>query len=137
MKDTPAMKDLVFHLVLVEEATLDKTAKGKTKRLAKRNTLKVREPESITAEFTPRVKLDHPNFKIENLTSRIDNAPRNALLVFVTGLLMFDSEHFLGRTLMRVNDWEIHPVLKMEFCETGNDCNASSDAGWKTLDDLP
>ena len=46
----------------------------------------------------------------------------------VTGLLMFDSEHFLGRPLERVNDWEIHPVLKLEFCEIGNDC-----AGYRQL----
>jgi hypothetical protein len=25
--------------------------------------------------------------------------------------------------------------MKLEFCETGNDCKAGSDAGWKSLDD--
>ena len=50
---------------------------------------------------------------------------------------MFDSEHFIGLHLVRINNWEIHPVLKLEFCETGNDCTAGNDAGWKSLDDLP
>jgi hypothetical protein len=117
--------------VLVEKETLD--LEGTTDK----KTLALREPDSITAEFTPRVRLDHPNFVIANLTSRITNAPKHALLVRVTGLLMFDSEHFLGRALVRVNDWEIHPVLNLEFCETGNNCTVNSDAGWKSLDDLP
>jgi hypothetical protein len=137
------------HLVLVEEETLaitrratkakpsTATKKAVKARTARQNTLDAREKQSITAEFTPRVKLDHPNFKRENLTKRIDKAPKNALLVRVTGLLMFDSEHFLGKALHRVNNWEIHPVFKFEFCETGNDCTADSDDGWKSLDDLP
>ncbi len=137
------------HLVLVEEETLNLTAKAtKAKpatatkkavkaKTARENTLARRELQSITAEFTPRVKKDHPNFKRENLTGRIDAAPKKALLVRVTGLLMFDSEHFLGRKLPRVNNWEIHPVMKLEFCETGNDCTANTDGGWRSLNDLP
>lgn len=96
-------KDLDNHLVLVEEETLDLEGSDDKKTLA------LREEESITAEFTPRVRLDHPNFIRANLTSRIKNAPKKALLVRVTGLLMFDSEHFVGHHLKRVNDWEIHP----------------------------
>ena len=117
--------------MLVEEETLDTEGANETA------TLRRREEESITAEFTPRVRLDHPNFVRTNLTQRINSAPRNALLVRATGLLMFDSEHFLARPLKRVNDWEIHPVLKLEFCETGNDCGVNSNDGWKSLDDLP
>jgi hypothetical protein len=113
-------KDLDNHLVLVEEETLDTEGANETA------TLRRREEESITAEFTPRVRLDHPNFLRTNLTQRIISAPRNALLVRVTGLPMFDSEHFLARPLKRVNDWEIHPVLKLKFCETGNDCGVNS-----------
>ena len=51
------------------------------------------------------------------------------LLVRVTGLLMFDSEHFLARPLERINDWEIHPVLTLEFCETGNDLRGQQRIG--------
>jgi len=124
-------RDLDNHLVLVEEETLNTEGANETQTLA------LREKKSITAEFTPRVRLDHPNFVRANLGSRISNAPRKALLVRVTGLLMFDSEHFIGAHLIRINNWEIHPVLKLEFCETGNDCTADNDAGWKSLDDLP
>ena len=124
-------RDLDNHLVLVEDETLNIEGSGD------QETLKLREAKSITAEFTPRVRLDHPNLLRDNLVSRISNAPRQALLVRVTGLLMFDSEHFLSLPLTRVNNWEIHPVLNLEFCETGNDCAADSAAGWKSLDDLP
>jgi hypothetical protein len=51
--------------------------------------------------------------------------------------LLFDSEHFIKNHLVRVNNWEIHPVVKLEFCATGDSCKANSDAGWKSLDDLP
>ena len=63
------------HLVLVEEQTLALTAKAtKAKaatatkkavkaRTAKQNTLEKRERQSITAEFSPRLKAAHPNFK--------------------------------------------------------------------------
>jgi hypothetical protein len=98
-------------------------------------TLAADEEDSETAEFTPRVRLDHPNLAGTKLQALIRNADGNALLVRVTGLLMFDSEHFLGRHLVRHNNWEIHPVMKLEFCETGNDCKAGSDTGWKSLDD--
>jgi hypothetical protein len=38
--------------------------------------------------------------------------------VRVTGQLLLDSEHFIKNHLVRVNNWEIHPVMKLEFCET-------------------
>jgi len=115
------------HLVLVAKATVDKFPAGTT---AKANTaaLHSREPESETAEFTPRVRLDHPNFTRETMQPLINETTQKALLVRVTGQLLFDSEHFIKNHLIRVNNWEIHPVLKMEFCETGNKCKASSDA---------
>jgi hypothetical protein len=99
--------------------------------------LRTREAESITAELTPRVRLDHPNFTRETLQPRINARPQKALLVRVTGLLLFDSEHFIKNHLARVNNWEIHPVLKLEFCEAGDKCKVNGDVGWKSLDDLP
>ena len=41
----------------------------------------------------------------------------NSLTKRVTGVLMFDSELFLHIALKRVDNWEIHPVTKQEFCE--------------------
>ena len=93
------------------------------------------EPDSQTAEFAPRVRLTHPKLAGVGLQSLIAAAPSQALLVRVTGLLMFDSEHSLGPLhLKRHNNWEIHPVMGLEFCPTGKNCTANSDANWKSLE---
>jgi hypothetical protein len=99
------------------------------------------EPDSETAEFTPRVRLDHPNFTQEKLEPLIDpdwnpgdTPTQGKLLVRVTGLLMFDSEHYCRRPLIRHNNWEVHPVLKMEYCPDGQTCQADSDENWKDLE---
>jgi len=143
-----APKDTDNHIVLVEKETLAITAKATrangataTKKAVKarsaaQNTLDAREKESETAEFTPRVRLDHPKLAGQRLQDLVADAPKQALLVRVTGLLMFDSEHSLGRHLKRVNNWEIHPVMKMEFCPTGETCTAGSN-NWKDLEDQP
>ena len=125
------------HLVLVSDDTVEKfPLKGDTSK-ALLAVLHQREAESLTAEFTPRVRLDgHPNFLKVTMDPLIDEAAQRALLVRVTGMLMFDSQHFIETHLLRVNNWEIHPVLKMEFCKTGTDCTADSNTGWKSIDDL-
>ena len=89
------------------------------------------EANSQTAEFTPRVRLDHPNFTRDKLQGLIDAAPRQALLVRVTGLQMYDSEHALGpHKLKRKNDWEIHPVFGLEYCPADKTCTATGTANW-------
>lgn len=123
------------HLVLVSKATVDKFAVSNNTTTNKQ-LFHSRESESETAEFTPRVRRDHPNFTREKVQPLIDATPQQALQVRVTGLLMFDSEHFIKNHLVRVNNWEIHPVLQLEYCTTGNTCKASNDAGWKSIDDL-
>jgi hypothetical protein len=127
------------HLVLVNKNTLlkfpvqvDQTDGAAKEDLA---TFHSREPESLTAEFTPRVRLQHPNYTAEKVKPLIDAADQEALLVRVTGQLLFDSEHFLGHHLVRVNNWEVHPVFKLEYCPSGA-CTAASNDGWKSLDDL-
>ncbi len=124
------------HLVLVTKTTVDKFLVSSNQETNKK-IFHSRELESETAEFTPRVRLAHPNFTREKVQPLIDATAQKALLVRVTGLLLFDSEHFIKNALVRLNNWEIHPVLKLEFCATGDKCKASSDAGWKSLDDLP
>ncbi len=124
------------HLVLVSKTTVDKFPVSDNEETDK-VVFHSRELESETAEFTPRVRLAHPNFTREKVQPLIDATPQEALLVRVTGLLLFDSEHFIKNHLVRVNNWEIHPVLKLEFCTTGDKCKTTSDAGWKSLDDLP
>ncbi len=124
------------HLVLVSKTTVDKfpLSADATKDKA---IFHSRELESETAEFTPRVRLAHLNFTREELQPLITDTPQKALLVRVTGLLLFDSEHFIKNHLVRVNNWEIHPVLNLEVCSTGTECKANKDDGWKSLDDLP
>jgi hypothetical protein len=130
-----AKEDTDNHLVLVSKTTVDKFPVATT---AKANTavFHSRELESETAEFTLRVRLEHPHFTRETMQPLIAKTTQKALLVRVTGQLLFDSEHFIRNHLVRVNNWEIHPILKMEFCETGNKCKVNSDTGWKSLDDI-
>jgi len=131
---TPAETD--NHLVLVSKTTVDKFPVSSS-AATNRRIFHSRELESETAEFTPRVRLDHPNFTREKVQPLINATPQKALLVRVTGLLLFGLEHFIKNHLVRVNNWEIHPVLELEFCTTADKCKASTDDGWNSLDDLP
>jgi len=115
-----AAKDTDNHIVLVDPKV-------------KKPTLEASEPDSVTAEFTPRVRLDHPNLSRPKLQPLI-TGQGGKLLVRVTGQLMFDSEHFLRRPLKRHNNWEIHPVFKMDYCVAAT-CTDTGNAGWKSLDD--
>lgn len=92
------------------------------------------EHRSQTAEFTPRVRLDHPKLKFSELNNKIQAASRQALKVRVTGLPMFDSFHFFNNPLPRSNNWEIHPVFALEFCPPRKRCVAGSDANWVDLE---
>ena len=128
-----SVADTDNHLVLVSKWTVSKFPAATT-AAANVQVFRNREKESLTAEFTPRVRLTHPNFTRAKMQPLINATAKKALLVRVTGLLLFDSEHFIRRHLVRVNNWEIHPVLKMEFCTTGETCKADSDAGWQSID---
>lgn len=137
------------HIVLVKDSTLKLTARatrakppppgkkrGTPAKTARQNTLMRREKQSTTAEFTPRVRLDHPKLEGARLQALIDKAPNFALLVRVTGVQFFDSEHSIGPfKLERVNNWEIHPVTKLEYCPTGKTCTANSDKHWQNLEE--
>jgi hypothetical protein len=114
-----APKDTDNHIVLVDPGLSTPT-------------LAADEADSETAEFTPRVRLTHPGLSRTRLLPLI--AAHQKLGVRVTGFLLFDSEHFLGRHLTRHNNWEIHPVLKLEYCEAGKTCQGNSDANWKDLE---
>ena len=110
------------HIVLVDPETTEPT-------------LDENEPDSQTAEFSPRVRLTHPKLKGADLESLIAATPNKALLVRVTGVQMFDSEHSLGPLhLTRHNNWEIHPVFKLEFCPDEKTCVENSDANWVDME---
>jgi len=123
-----AEKDTDNHIVLVDPAI-------------KKPEVEKHECSSITAEFTPRVRLEHPKLGRGTLNKLIDprststRKPVGKLLVRVTGLLMFDSHHFLQSPLTRDNNWEIHPVLKMEYCPEDETCTGESDANWRSIED--
>lgn len=123
------------HLVLVTKETIEQflLPMNASKKILKETFLK-REKQSVTVEFTPRVRLDHPNFTNEKLQPLINKTPQGALLVRVTGQLLFDSEHFFIHKLPRVNNWEIHPIFRLEYCPKGKICTASGDVNWVDLD---
>ena len=95
------------------------------------------EKKSLTAEFTPRVRVNgHSSLSRATLRPLILNASHQALKVRVTGLLMFDSFHSLHAPVPkgRKNNWEIHPVLKLEYCPKLKHCEAGSNTNWKDLE---
>ena len=111
-----AVKDTDNHIVLVDPAV-------------KNPTLAKNEPTSETAEFTPRVRLDHPNLARAKLQPLI-TAGGGKLRVRITGQLMFDSEHSLGGHLKRKNNWEVHPVTGLMYCQK----KTCSESDWKDIE---
>ena len=123
------------HLVLVTKKTIEKFPLPPNANISTiRAVFKQREAESVTAEFAPRTRSNHPNFTFEKTQPLINTTAQGALLVRITGQLMFDSEHFFRHTLRRVNNWEIHPIFRFEYCPKGKTCTAASDNNWVDID---
>ena len=132
--DTPAETD--NHLVLVTKTTINKF---KLPPNASKATLTAkfhqREPESITSEFTPRVRAaGHPNFSNAFVQPILNTTAQGALWVRITGQLMFDSEHFVHHRLVRVNNWEVHPIFKFEYCPKDKTCVSDGTENWVDVD---
>jgi hypothetical protein len=117
------------HIVLVDRVLRIKPGETAKQTLARR------EENSITAEFSPRVRFDHANLTRTNLAPLI--AFNGVQKVRITGILFFDSEHSLGHHLVRRNNWEIHPITALEYCPRGKRCTAASDDNWVTLGEEP
>lgn len=111
-----SVADTDNHIVLVDPSV-------------KNPTLAKNEPKSETAEFTPRVRLDHPNLARAKLLPLI-TAGGGKLRVRITGQLMFDSEHSLGLHLKRKNNWEVHPVTGLLYCKK----KTCSESDWKDIE---
>lgn len=126
------------HLVLVNPQVIkDIPLPAHASKKALKALFLARERQSVTAEFTPRVRADgHPNFTSE-LQSMLNKTPQGALWVRVTGQQMFDSEHFHHNPLPRATSWEIHPIMKLEYCPQGKTCKKDTDDNWVNLDDQP
>lgn len=79
--------------------------------------------ESIIAETTPRVRIDHPAWTLVVL----EQIAKDKLPVRISGWLMLDPEHpdQVGKT--RGTIWEIHPIMKIEVQRNGQ---------WVSLDAL-
>jgi hypothetical protein len=119
------------HIVLVDDAALELKANAGKGKSAAVNTLKKREAQSQTVEYTPRVRVsrgeEFDGSKLKNLIG----PPGGALKVRVTGLLLYDSEHALGPfKLTRKTDWEIHPVFRLEYCPKNKACADKGTANW-------
>lgn len=125
-----SVADTDNHIVLVDRVL--RRQSGETPKAL----LSRREENSITAEFAPRPRLDSPHLTRANLQPLI-TANGGVQKLRITGILMFDSEHSLGGHLKRHNNWEIHPVLDMEYCPKGKRCTADSDDNWVRLGDEP
>src|ERR1051325_9600979 len=70
-----------------------------------------REPFSVTAEFTPRVRADgHPTFNRRIQLEQLNKTAQGALWVRVTGQLILDTEHFGQKKPVRATSWEVHPI---------------------------
>ena len=123
------------HLVLVNpKVVTDNPLPAHAKKKTLTAVFHKREKKSVTAEFTPRVRADgHPNFTSE-LQKTLNKTPQGALRVRITGQLMFDSEHFHHNPLNRATSWEIHPIMKLEFCPKGKNCKKDTDDNWEDLD---
>ena len=112
--DTPTDTDI--HLVMV----------GKLSDAEKR---------SVTSEITPRVRAaGHANWVADNVKTL------EGKFVRLTGWLMLDTAHLPHPVLLtdehprgpltRATNWEVHPILKLEVCQTTvQQCQAGQ--GWQ------
>ena len=84
------------------------------------------EKNSLTAEITPRLRLDTWTF------DRLKDLAAQKTYVRVTGWAMLDTQHVGKSVPVRKTHWEIHPVTKFEVCTTTKaDCDAGN--GWRPL----
>ena len=85
---------------------------------------------AVTAEITPRVRLNHPGWEIAKLQA----LARQRAFVRVTGWMTRDTQH-IRSPLTRSTNWEVHPVTEFEVCtERVSDCRR--DRGWVRLEDF-
>jgi len=130
-------KNTDVHIVLVDDEILKLKAPAGGGKTAIYNTLKKREALSLTAEYTPRVRVKLKEaFDGGKLKKLINPSNGGRLLVRITGLLMYDSEHAFKHPLVRQSNWEIHPVFRLEYCPQGN-CPEKGKTGWVDINKEP
>ncbi|HKC65499.1 MAG TPA: hypothetical protein VKB86_17790 [Pyrinomonadaceae bacterium] len=70
---------------------------------------------SVTAEITPRVRARRPGpqtWTWSNIKAQ------QGKLIRVTDYLMLDTEHLIHNPLKRATNWEVHPITKLEVCNS-------------------
>jgi hypothetical protein len=87
---------------------------------------------SVVVEMTPKLRPGKANWTLPGLRTLPVASSKTHALVRVAGYLLFDSEHVSGNGGERMTIWEIHPVMRVEVCATG-DCKPDTDDGWKDI----
>lgn len=80
------------------------------------------EAQSIIAEITPRVKLQHHGWTKVKLNAIVSNE----MTVRVTRYLLLGTQH-INNPFPRASNWEIHPITELEVEQNGK---------WVSLDDF-
>ena len=116
-------KDTDNHMVLINQKVINDTV----------GTDDTWEQHSFTAEFTPRSKKGHKDFRVSVIDKLIKDSSRKRLKVRLTGTLMFDDYHEVHPLKNgRETNWELHPIWGFEYCPNTK-CTLDKDAGWIKL----
>lgn len=116
-------KDTDNHMILIDQKVINDSVTTGDKW----------EQHSFTAEFTPRAKKGHSDFRVSVVDKLIKDSSRKRLKVRLTGTLMFDDYHEVHPLANgRETNWELHPVWRFEYCPNTK-CTLESDTGWKKL----
>ncbi len=96
---------------------------------------------SVIVEMTPHYRNQfHENWTLP-LVQSLEGAK-----VKIVGQLLMDNEHNTPQqscafpshtdTCWRASVWEMHPVIQVWVCKSGQSCSASTDDGWQLLDEM-
>ncbi|MBC8031704.1 MAG: hypothetical protein H7Z16_16595 [Pyrinomonadaceae bacterium] len=89
------------------------------------------EEGSVTAEMTPRVRLNGHAFWVHKNINDFEGE-----YIRVTGRLMLDTKHLPpNRRLRRATNWEVHPITRFQVCQTTKtQCDSTTGApNWKAF----
>lgn len=73
------------------------------------------EPQSVTGEITPKIRLNHTGWTKSKLNVIADDE----IEVRITGYVLLDTQHVGKSTPVRATNWEIHPITEFEV-KVGN-----------------
>ena len=89
----------------------------------------------VVVEMTPRVRKNHAGWKLQAVEALKPKTGKPWTLVRVRGYALFDNEHWnFPKRKIRATAWEIHPIIEFSYCTTGDNCDPTTNQGWKNLD---